>query len=430
MERETIKCDDITIDSNAPAVLAKHLKKIYRLSGSATTVAVADVSFFTKIGDCFALLGTNGAGKTTTFKMLTRDINPTDGEIFIDGKELGSNFPKIRKRIGYAPQYESCYMAMTVRENLEFYARIKGISIDKREPLIVKMIQEMRLGEYEYIQAGDLSGGNKRKLTVALAILGNPSIVFLDEPSTGVDPQAKRFMWKVIQRISTANKNTSVILTTHSMEEAEALCTKMAIMVGGSFCCIGTPQELKEKFGKGFEIQINIPLPSEKEEIQLLNDLNSQTNFNYQADSLLTRENILSLFNSAKREDLAIQLSKEGVGSSMQAELDAGRMIKAKIVASFLLIEQQGRKFAFDLASEYCEVKIAEHLSNYFKFRVDKKKPTHTIGHLFGLMQDLTEKYNIIQYSVSQTSLTQIFQTFAKQAEVLFLIKLIVFSMD
>ena len=98
--------------------------------------------------------------------------------------------------------------------------------------------------------AGDLSGGNKRKLTVSLAIIGNPSIVFLDEPSTGVDPQAKRFMWKVIQKISVKNKNTSVILTTHSMEEAEALCTKMAIMVAGNFCCIGSPIDLKEQLWK------------------------------------------------------------------------------------------------------------------------------------------------------------------------------------
>ena len=105
------------------------------------------------------------------------------------------------------------------------------------------------------------SGGNKRKLSVALALLGNPPIVFLDEPSTGMDPKARRFMWDVINRISTLRKKSSIILTTHSMEEAEALATRISIMVNGTFKCLGSVQHIKSKFGKGYEIEIKTMLP-------------------------------------------------------------------------------------------------------------------------------------------------------------------------
>jgi ATP-binding cassette, subfamily A (ABC1), member 3 len=129
---------------------------------------------------------------------------------------------------------------LTSREHLELYAAIKGIPKDKREQLISKKIKEMNLTDFEHIPAGTYSGGNKRKLSVAIAMLGNPPIVFLDEPSTGMDPQARRFMWNVISRIATKRKQSSIILTTHSMEEAEFLSTRIAIQAEGMIKCIGS----------------------------------------------------------------------------------------------------------------------------------------------------------------------------------------------
>lgn len=116
----------------------------------------------------------------------------------------------------------------------------------------------MDLESYRDIRANNLSGGNKRKLSVAMAMLGNPPIVFLDEPSTGVDPQAKRFMWNIVSKISTLRNKSSVIITTHSMEEAEALCTKMGIMVNGHFKCFGSSQHIKDKYGTGYELEVKI----------------------------------------------------------------------------------------------------------------------------------------------------------------------------
>jgi ATP-binding cassette subfamily A (ABC1) protein 3 len=128
-------------------------------------------------------------------------------------------------------------------------------------------------------RAGNLSGGNKRKLSVAMALIGNPPIVFLDEPSTGVDPQAKRFMWTIISKLSTQRKNSAVVITTHSMEEAEALCTKMGIMVAGRFKCFGSSQHIKNKYGTGYEIEAKIKTLVEEDISKLKQEFNISTEF-------------------------------------------------------------------------------------------------------------------------------------------------------
>jgi len=145
-----------------------------------------------------------------------------------------------RRNIGYCPQFDALLDNLTVLEHLELYSEIKGIPTNLREALVNKKLQEMDLERFRNVQAGTLSGGNKRKLSVAIAMIGNPPIVFLDEPSTGMDPEARRFMWNVISRIATQRGQSSIILTTHSMEEAEALSTKIAIQVDGNLRCLGS----------------------------------------------------------------------------------------------------------------------------------------------------------------------------------------------
>ena len=142
---------------------------------------------------------------------------------------------------------------------------MKGIKRNLLSRLIDKAIKDMDLEDYRDIAANNLSGGNKRKMSVAMAMLGNPPLVFLDEPSTGVDPQAERFMWNIVSKISTLRQRSAVIITTHSMEEAEALCTKMGIMVGGEFKCFGSSQHIKDKFGTGYELEVKIRTLNEHE---------------------------------------------------------------------------------------------------------------------------------------------------------------------
>lgn len=159
---------------------------------------------------------------------------------------------------------------MTVLEHLELYASIKGVKPAIRQRIIEKQLVDMDLKSYEDTRAGQLSGGNRRKLSVSMAIMGNPPLIFLDEPSTGVDPQAKRFMWNIVSKISTQQKKSAVILTTHSMEEAEALCTKMGIMVRGEFKCFGGATHIKDKYGTGFELEVKIRTLSDQEVDELV----------------------------------------------------------------------------------------------------------------------------------------------------------------
>lgn len=191
---------------------------------------------------------------------------------------------------------------MTVEEHLWFYARIKGIPSDKREGQVEKAIKDLRLEEHRKKLSKALSGGNRRKLQVAISILGNPPIILLDEPSAGMDPEARRFMWSVIEKISQKDKKSAVILTTHSMDEAEALCTKMGIMVrGGIFRCFGSSQHIKNKFGVGYEIQVKIKKPSDEEMTALRQELTDKKVLpSPDAQKINLSHSILSLRDSQK----------------------------------------------------------------------------------------------------------------------------------
>ena len=246
-ERRVQECEDHSVCVNK-------FRKVYAVPMSAPILAVERASFAVNDGECFALLGVNGAGKSTTFKSLTNVVEPTSGEIGILGRNITRDFNLVRHRIGYCPQHNCNYRSLNVYEHLKFYAWIKNLPANMHERLINGVIRKLRLQPYKYKHADQLSGGNKRKLQTAIAILGNPLVVLLDEPSAGMDPAARRFMWKIVSGISKERQNTCVILTTHSMEEAEALSTKMGILVhGGIFRCMGTAHEIKNKFGSGYE---------------------------------------------------------------------------------------------------------------------------------------------------------------------------------
>jgi ATP-binding cassette subfamily A (ABC1) protein 3 len=249
----------ISVEGHYDVIRVSGLRKAYTKLFAKPFLAVERISFGLDYGECFALLGVNGAGKSTTFKSLTGDVLPTEGEVTIAGFDIYQDFKEARKLIGYCPQKDAIFPLLNVEEHLWFYSRIKGVPPSLREEVVEKAIVEMNLAEHRTKPAGTLSGGNKRKLSVAIATLGNPPIILLDEPSAGMDPEARRFMWSVVERISQRDKRSAVILTTHSMEEAEALSTKMGIMVrGGIFRCFGSSQHIKNKFGTGFEIQLKI----------------------------------------------------------------------------------------------------------------------------------------------------------------------------
>lgn len=261
-------------------VKISELRKLYQPAGSRLTqicsksssadksklkVAVQSLSFGIPKGECFGFLGINGAGKTTTLSILSGEFPPTSGTAFIDGFNIADDQSKIRRRIGYCPQFDAILELLTVREHLELFGRIKGMKGANLQRVVRGKLTQLDLVDFENKTAGSLSGGNKRKLSVAMATIGEPPIVFLDEPSTGMDPVARRFMWQVIARMSTQDGRCSVILTTHSMEEAEALCTRIGVMVNGRLQCLGSAQHLKLRFGDGFEVNVKTAIPNSED---------------------------------------------------------------------------------------------------------------------------------------------------------------------
>uniref|UniRef100_A0A7N6A2H1 P-type phospholipid transporter n=1 Tax=Anabas testudineus TaxID=64144 RepID=A0A7N6A2H1_ANATE len=211
-------------------------------------------------GECFGLLGVNGAGKTSTFKMLTGDSVVTSGEAYLAGKSVTTEIDEVHQNMGYCPQFDAINDLLTGREHLEFYAILRGVPEKEVCEVAEWGIRKLGLAKYVDKAAGSYSGGNMRKLSTAIALIGGPPVVFLDEPTTGMDPKARRALWNAI--LSIIKEGRSVVLTSHSMEECEALCTRMAIMVNGRFRCLGSVQHLKNRFGDGYTIILRVAGPN------------------------------------------------------------------------------------------------------------------------------------------------------------------------
>ncbi|XP_014165755.1 ATP-binding cassette sub-family A member 12 [Geospiza fortis] len=238
-------------------VQLQNLTKIYHLPHKRIT-AVKNISLGIPAGECFGLLGVNGAGKTTIFKMLTGDIGASSGRLRVQDHSgsLNDISEAHWSLFGYCPQEDALDDLLTVEEHMYYYARLHGIPEGDIKGVVLQLLHRLNLMAYRDRVTSMCSYGTNRKLSTALALIGNPSILLLDEPSSGMDPNAKRHLWKIISE-EVQNK-CSVILTSHSMEECEALCTRLAIMVNGSFQCIGSLQHIKSRFGRGFTVKMHL----------------------------------------------------------------------------------------------------------------------------------------------------------------------------
>lgn len=204
--------------------------------------AVRNVSLDINDGELFGLLGVNGAGKTTIIKILSCLINPTSGDAKIYGKSILNDKEYVKEIINVSPQETAIAPKLTVYENLEFIARIYGFSKEKAKNRIIEITDELSLEEVINQKAGTLSGGWQRRLSIAMGLITNPRILFLDEPTLGLDVIARRELWTIIKKLK---GKITIILTTHYLEEAEAICDRVAIMVKGDLKAIGTVEELK-----------------------------------------------------------------------------------------------------------------------------------------------------------------------------------------
>ncbi|KAL9642897.1 hypothetical protein ABK040_010592 [Willaertia magna] len=217
--------------------------------------------------ECFGLLGMNGAGKSTTISILSGIYGPSNGTCFIYGHDVRYDIEKIHKMMGLTAQFDILYPDLTCEEHLLFYSRLKGVKLKYEKRHVKELLQQVGL-DNETLKtkwnplAGSLSGGMKRRLSIAISLVADPKLILLDEPTTGLDPTSKRHLWNIILE---QKKNRTIILTTHSMEEADVLCDRMTIMNRGEYHCLGNSFHLKKKFGGGYLLTVNFPVDKEVE---------------------------------------------------------------------------------------------------------------------------------------------------------------------
>uniref|UniRef100_A0A8C7ALN3 ABC transporter domain-containing protein n=1 Tax=Neovison vison TaxID=452646 RepID=A0A8C7ALN3_NEOVI len=220
-------------------------------------LAVRNISVTIQRGECFALLGFNGAGKTTTFKILTGEETVTSGDVFID-----NSCNQVKSRVGYCPQYDALLEYMTGREIMIMCARLWGVSEPQIQLYVNRWLSSMQLEAHADKLIRTYSGGTKRRLSTAIALMGKTSVILLDEPSTGMDPIARHLLWNAVTW--TCESGKAIIITSHRLEECDAFCTRLAIMVQGKFLCLGSPQHLKNKFGNIYILKVKVKIDAQK----------------------------------------------------------------------------------------------------------------------------------------------------------------------
>ncbi|EFA80182.1 ABC transporter A family protein [Heterostelium album PN500] len=257
---EKIRIINKEINSNSPIII-NSLTKIY---AGRPKPALDKLYLTIENGECFGLLGPNGAGKTTTISLLTGLYTPTSGYAKVAGFDIATEMDSIHRVVGVCPQFDTLWEDLSCVETLLFYARLKGVERSQELKHVEDILRDVMLYDVRERLVKELSGGMKRRLSVAVSITGHSKIVFLDEPSTGLDPKTRRELWSILNRLK---QGRCIILTTHSMEEADVLSTRIGIISQGKLQCIGPQQHLKSKFGEGYSLKINIH-PSHVDDFQ------------------------------------------------------------------------------------------------------------------------------------------------------------------
>ena len=225
-----------------PFLVAKDLRKSFN-----GFTAVNGVSFTINKGEIFGLLGPNGAGKTTTIRILSTVLPPDEGDVTVGGYSLQHNADDVRKLIGICPQELALYADLSAMDNLVFFGRMVGLNGKEAKAQAKANLELMGLLERGKGRVEKFSGGMKRRVNLAIALMGNPQLLFLDEPTVGIDPQSRNNIYETINSLRT--KGMTILYTTHYMEEADRLCERVAIMDGGKIIAMDTPYQLKSQIG-------------------------------------------------------------------------------------------------------------------------------------------------------------------------------------
>nr|QNH67859.1 ATP-binding cassette transporter subfamily A member 3 X2 [Brachionus rotundiformis] len=328
-------------------------------------MAVKGISFTLKSSECFGLLGVNGAGKSTSFKMLTGDEYLTKGDASINRISIKDDIKKYQKKLGYCPQFDPLIDQMTVMETMIMYARLRGLKPKIIRNTCLSLINLLDLDDHVGKMCYTLSGGNKRKLSVAIALIGSPLVVLLDEPTSGMDPITRRTLWNCLIKIK--NKGKSLILTTHSMDETEVLCSNIGIMVNGEFKCIGSLQHLKSKYGEGYTLMVKICVENKQNGVD--------------------RTNIVD-------------------GNQI--------VIEKSIESGSIELNQKVNQFTEFILDKIKNSYVKESRDGFVNIHINDNS-TSVLSAVFSIIEEIKDQFSIEYYLVTQTKLEQIFLNFASK---------------
>eukprot|EP01025_Chloroclados_australasicus_P028913 TRINITY_DN286_c0_g1_i4.p1 TRINITY_DN286_c0_g1~~TRINITY_DN286_c0_g1_i4.p1 ORF type:complete len:1073 (-),score=121.43 TRINITY_DN286_c0_g1_i4:266-3484(-) len=319
------------------AIVVSGLQKVFpAMDGNPAKVAVRSLTLAVEKGEVFGLLGPNGAGKSTSINMLVGLLEPTQGNAVIGGYNIRTQMNDIYKDMGVCPQHDLLWENLTGREHLFFYARLKGT----QEFDQLKAMVDVALSSVNLLYDGDkkvkeYSGGMKRRLSVAISLIGDPGVVYMDEPSTGLDPSSRHLLWDVVK---SQKENRAIILTTHSMEEAEILCDRLGIFVEGRLVCIGNPKQITSRYAGYFVFTIMVPQEQEPQALQIVKNMSPNAEITYQLGGLMkfelpsnevTLSQVFATMEDAKRQ---IQILDWAVTSATLEEvfIKLARQVEAK----------------------------------------------------------------------------------------------------
>ncbi|KAM3955750.1 cholesterol transporter ABCA5-like, partial [Aphomia sociella] len=426
---------------NAPVLVVHNLRKEYKVRGTGAPgccgrgacggaagggggggrrAGLARLSLAVHGGEVFGLLGHNGAGKTTTMKIITAEERPTCGAVMLGGQNVDESQTSAFQMLGYCPQHDALWKNVTIREHIECYAAIRGVSKSDIPRIVDAYLNGLQIMEHASKHADECSGGTKRKLSFALAMVGNPRLVLLDEPSTGMDPRSKRFLWDTI--LASFQGKKGAILTTHSMEEADALCSRVGIMVKGSLRCIGSTQHLKNLYGAGYTLEMKIGQNNQKSMLD--------PDLSMSPSPLRSTENSPSLGEADEggsgagsvcaEAEAEGEAEAEAVDVSIHTPLVTGTPPPAR--QQHHRTESSGGGVSAEaaialVAQLFPAAVLEENLAERLVFSVPQSSVS-SLASCFQQIEDAKEKLNIVEYSFSQTTLEQVFLKFAQTESV------------
>ena len=378
---------------------------------------IKNLSFKVENGECFGLIGQNGAGKTTTFKCLCKEVKPDDGKVKINKIDIFNYSLKSKgPTIGYCPQFDSVFEHLTVEENLNFYGRLKGVREHYLYSVVNLIMKKLDLKKFENVKCKNLSGGNKRKLSVGISIMCYPNVIFMDEPSTGMDPYTRRLLLDLLNKAYLKNQNINkikdedlrraIILTTHSIEEVEALCDKIGILKNGSIekDRVGSINDIVLKYSKGIELNVEF----KKINYDYIKDI-------YQKDY----KNLYQKCNNLKEVKFI-------VGKTYSQYLEENNIFGKEIID--LIIKKKSLKiYTILIWKEYLNyiIELKKKIKSFFKncditdikyklnniiLKIDNKdKKNKCDSFLFGIMEGFKAELNIEEYSYTLYTLESVF---------------------